>query len=316
MSEIRLGSDEALEAGLEFAFGRARSSVLGELERNVGAPLPRVSLIGASEGAPSRGEVGVPERVEGHSTYRVQGELARGGMGVLYRGEDVDLGREVALKVLRDELARRPDVVQRFVEEAQVAGQLQHPGVVPVHELGLLPDGRPYFAMKLVHGRTFAEALAETGATGRERWIDTFASICRTVAYAHSRGVVHRDLKPANVLLGKFGEVQVIDWGLAKVLGREEGKAHASEARTSQAGHVMGTPAYMAPEQARGDSGSVDERVDVFALGAVLCEILTGSPPYVGGKERTVVLAAHAELDDARKRLAGCAAAPELVNLC
>jgi tetratricopeptide (TPR) repeat protein len=316
MSEIRPGSDEALEAGLEFAFGRPRSSVLGELERSVGAPLARVSLLGASEGLPVRDEVGVPERVEGHSTYRVLGELARGGMGILYRGEDVDLGRDVALKVLREELARRPGVVQRFVEEAQVAGQLQHPGVVPVHELGLLPDGRPYFAMKLVQGRTFAEALAETGATGRVRWIDTFASVCRTVAYAHSRGVVHRDLKPANVLLGKFGEVQVIDWGLAKVLGRSAGTAHTGEARASQAGQVLGTPAYMPPEQARGDNQRVDERADVFALGAVLCEILTGAPPYEGESERTVVLAGHAELDDARKRLSSCDAAPELVELC
>lgn len=279
MSEIRPGSDEALEAGLEFAFGRPRSSVLGELERSVGAPLARVSLLGASEGLPVRDEVGVPERVEGHSTYRVLGELARGGMGILYRGEDVDLGRDVALKVLREELARRPGVVQRFVEEAQVAGQLQHPGVVPVHELGLLPDGRPYFAMKLVQGRTFAEALAETGATGRVRWIDTFASVCRTVAYAHSRGVVHRDLKPANVLLGKFGEVQVIDWGLAKVLGRSAGTAHTGEARASQAGQVLGTPAYMPPEQARGLLDIVDERSDLYSLGVVLYEMMTLRQP-------------------------------------
>src|SRR5262249_5238598 len=148
-----------------------------------------------------------------------------------------------------------------FVEEAQIGGQLQHPGVVPVHELGQLPDGRPYFTMKLVRGRTLV-ALLQARATPAEdlpRWLDVFVQVCQTVAYGHSKGVLHRDLKPANIMVGAFGEVQVMDWGLAKVL-RRDGQAEEpvgsvlrtvrsdSDAAQSQAGAVMGTPAYMAPE--------------------------------------------------------------------
>ena len=204
--------------------------------------------------------------------YRIDGEIARGGMGEVLKGRDPDLGRDVAIKVLRDDLSGRSEMVRRFVEEAQIGGQLQHPGIVPVHELGRFPDGRLFIAMKLVRGRTLAALLEDRmGPTDeRPRFLSIFEHVCETIAYAHSRGVVHRDLKPSNVMVGTFGEVQVMDWGLAKVLDQggvaDELRARrdrddtsairtvrtGSEDGESLAGSVLGTPAYMSPEQARG----------------------------------------------------------------
>jgi serine/threonine-protein kinase len=273
---------------------------------------------------------------QGRGNYQILGEIARGGMGVVLKGHDTDLGRDVAVKVLDQRLLGNPAVLQRFVEEAQIGGQLQHPGVVPVYELGLMADDRPYFSMKLVKGRTLAALLAQRKSPedDRRRFLSIFESVCQTVAYAHSKGVIHRDLKPANIMVGAFGEVQVVDWGLAKVL-QGGGVADEMMARQTQmtvietvrsgpgsdgsdsvVGSVMGTPAYMSPEQAMGEIERVDERADVFALGAILCEIISGKPPYVSGeKERTVVLAAGAKLEPARGRVEACAADPELKEI-
>ena len=229
-------------------------------------------------------------------------EIDHGGMGIVLRGRDPELRRDLAVKVLRDELRDDPDMVRRFVEEAQIAGQLQHPGVVPVHELGALDDGRPYFTMKLVKGRTLSQILKAGASSGTDpaRLLGIFEQVCQTVAYAHSHRVIHRDLKPSNVMIGGFGEVQVMDWGLAKVLargaadvaaaGRTDGdgtviataRSGSADSDLSRAGSVLGTPSYMAPEQARGEVDRVDERADVFALGSILSEILTGHPAYVG----------------------------------
>jgi serine/threonine-protein kinase len=153
--------------------------------------------------------------------YEIVRKLGQGGMGLVLHGRDPDLGRDLAVKVLREDHAADPDVVQRFIEEAQVGGQLQHPGVVPVHELGRSPDGRPYFTMKLVKGRTLADLLKERTTPAQElpRFLGIFQQVCQRLAYAHSKRVIHRDLKPGNVMVGAFGEVQVMDWGLAKVLG-------------------------------------------------------------------------------------------------
>ena len=321
----------------------APPSVLNTLAAKIGAT-PRVSLHGDLEDERGAGgadpvlDPSSPERQalpEGRGSYQVLGEIARGGMGVVLRGHDTDLGRDVAMKVLHEDLAGRADVVHRFVEEAQIGGQLQHPGIVPVYELGLMADERPYFTMKLVKGRTLATLLADREDVGadRRRLLDVFESMCQTVAYAHSRGVIHRDLKPANVMVGAFGEVQVVDWGLAKVLGRG-GTADERRARepdttvletvrsdgsgsgsASLVGSVLGTPDYMPPEQARGDVERLDERSDVFALGAVLCEILTGKPPYPGPREEVLGQAAQGELDDAYGRLDACGADAELVAL-
>ncbi|HUR26656.1 MAG TPA: protein kinase, partial [Planctomycetota bacterium] len=274
---------------------------------------------------------------QGRGHYQLLGEIARGGMGVILKGHDTDLGRDVAVKVLDAELAARPEVVQRFVEEAQIGGQLQHPGIVPVYELGLMADERPYFTMKLIKGHTLASLLQQrrTPADNRGRLLAIFESVCQTVAYAHSKGVLHRDLKPANVMVGAFGEVQVVDWGLAKVLRRggiaDEKRAKetvhtiiatvrsgpGSSGSDSMVGSVMGTPAYMAPEQAQGEVELLDERADVFSLGAILCEMLTGRPPYEDVPGESIVMqAAHAKLLPARERIEGCEADPALIRLC
>jgi len=282
----------------------------------------------------SQEKLSVPQ---GRGNYQLLGEIARGGMGVVLRAHDGDLGRDVAFKILDKRLCERMDVVQRFVEEAQIGGQLQHPGIVPVYDLGLMADERPYFTMKLVKGRTLANLLSEreTPTANMGTLVDAFESVCQTIAYAHSRGVIHRDLKPANIMVGAFGEVQVVDWGLAKVLQRG-GTADEKRAREAQSemtiletvrsdgsstgtesmvGSVLGTPAYMPPEQASGLVDRLDERSDVFALGAILCEILTGAPPYRGERDEVIGAAAQADLDDAFERLDASGADPALVKL-
>lgn len=201
----------------------------------------------------------LPER------YRLVGLLGRGGTGVVYAAEDLDLGRRVALKVLRPELSANRALSRRFRAEAALTARLQHPGIIPIFERGRLPDGRLYYTMPEVRGRTLADLLSYGGLSQPEL-IDVIRRVASAVAYAHRYGIVHRDLKSANVMVGQQGEVWVLDWGLA---GLE---------RAREAG-VMGTPAYMAPEQARGES--VDRRTDVYALGAMLYEMLAGRPPYV-----------------------------------
>jgi tetratricopeptide (TPR) repeat protein len=270
--------------------------------------------------------------------YEFLGELGRGGMGAVLRVHDRHLGRGLALKTLLECHRDNSALWQRFLAEARVAGQLQHPGVAPVYELGELPDGRPFFSMKLVEGRTLAELLKERASPAQDlpRFVKVFEQVAQAVAYAHSRRVLHRDLKPANIMVGNFGEVQVMDWGLAKVL--PEGPvsdslvalARAPEKRLNpvctprgdkpeqytQAGAVVGTPAYMAPEQARGVTDRLDEGCDVFGLGAILCEILTGKPPYVGDDMHDVLAQAlRSNLGGAVERLDGCGADAELIRL-
>src|SRR5262249_347108 len=221
--------------------------------------------------------------------YRLLERLGSGGMGEVYLSCDPGLDRVLALKVLRAEWQGDPDMERRFQAEARITGSLQHPAIVPVHNLGRLPDGRLYFTMKVVRGRTFADMLAEPGGNAAEQQgvhLGVFAQVCQAVAYAHSKGVIHRDLKPDNAMVGRFAQVQVLDWGLAEVLTRAgqaaEQPAGAGEVVGSRPGEVgqtcgaVGTLAYMAPEQANGEVDRLDERCDVFGLGAILCEVLTG----------------------------------------
>jgi tetratricopeptide (TPR) repeat protein/tRNA A-37 threonylcarbamoyl transferase component Bud32 len=249
-----------------------------------------------------------PERV-----CKVEAEIARGGMGVVYRARDPALGREVALKLLREDLAADDGAVRRFLEEARIGGRLQHPGVVPVYALGRTATGRPWFTMKLIEGRTFASMLQARASPSEDlrRHLAILESVCRTVAFAHDRGVVHLDLKPGNVMVGAFGEVQVVDWGLAALVRSSEPGTRPR----SRDGAVYGTPAYMPPEQARGELAAIDERADVFALGAILCEMLTGAPPYAGGREASRRAAADAEIAGAVERLRACDT-PDLAALC
>jgi tetratricopeptide (TPR) repeat protein/tRNA A-37 threonylcarbamoyl transferase component Bud32 len=274
--------------------------------------------------------------------------VGRGGMGEVYRGRDPALGRNLAVKVLRPELRNHPEAERRFQQEARINGLLQHPSIVPVHNLGRLSDGRLYFTMKLIRGRTLADILDQRNrirqnagkanrrsgecGDGLPELLGIFEKVVQALAYAHSRKVVHRDLKPANIMAGTFGEVQVMDWGLAKVLPRQEASeeppaestmgmvfatryADATAPGNNLTG-VVGTPAYMAPEQARGTGEKVDERADVFGLGGILCAILTGQAPYTGnGRDEVLPKAAAGDLGDAFSRLETSGADGELVQL-
>lgn len=218
--------------------------------------------------------------------YELEGVHARGGIGRVVVAHDRRLNRTVAIKEL---LERTPSAEARFVREALIAARLQHPGVVPIHEAGRWPSGEPYYAMKLVSGRTLKELIADRAELDeRLALLPKVLAVAETIAYAHSENVLHRDIKPANVVVGDFGETVVVDWGLAKDLSGDveepivaEGEdATGAAGDATRAGNVMGTPSYMAPEQARGDD--VDARADVFALGALLYEVLCGRPPYLG----------------------------------
>lgn len=244
--------------------------------------------------------------------YVVEGEIARGGMGVVLRAVDCDIRREVALKFLLD--PSNPNKTLRFIEEAQITGQLEHPNIVPVHELGIDGQKRVFFSMKMIKGRSLAQILDDlrSGAPNAAatyslgRLLNVLVATCHALAYAHSMSVVHRDLKPANIMVGDFGEVYVMDWGLAKILAPEarivtpaeqfaasmgqelpEGPSVASKVMTSRDseteltvdGTVLGTPVYMPPEQASGRVREVGPHSDVYAIGAILYEMLTLEPP-------------------------------------
>ncbi|MBI1827853.1 MAG: serine/threonine protein kinase [Planctomycetes bacterium] len=236
----------------------------------------------------------VHDDIPNNSRYCIRESIGQGGMGTVYLADDIALRRPVAMKVLRDGAADA-DAIDRMLREAHVVARLEHPGIVPVHDVGCLPDGRVYYIMKLVKGRRLDE-YADASASLRER-LRLFERICETVAFAHAHGVIHRDLKPQNVMVGQFGEVLVLDWGLAKVVCEAthgapldgtalplmcSAKECLTETVAPQTAHgtVLGTPAYMSPEQARGEVARVDERSDVFALGGILYFLLTGQAPF------------------------------------
>jgi eukaryotic-like serine/threonine-protein kinase len=248
--------------------------------------------------------------------YAITGEIARGGMGRVYAAIDHILEREVAIKTLLPGAD-----ATRFVTESKITARLPHPGIPPVYALGRLEDGTPYLAMKLIRGRTFAELLKGRASPSDDlsRFIAIFEQIAQAVGFAHEQGIIHRDLKPLNVMVGAFGEVQVMDWGLAKDLAVSREATPSAIADTddlshTSAGAIMGTPGYMAPEQARGEPA--DARADVFALGAILAAILTGKPAFVGTTVReTIEKAARGDLADVLSRVEDCGADAELVAL-
>ena len=214
--------------------------------------------------------------------YALRELIARGGMGVVYAAEDEKLHRRVALKVL-DTAGTNAELTQRLIREARILAQLEHPGIVPVHDVGTLPDGRVFYTMKFVEGLRLDEYIKQLDSLPQR--LRLFLRICDAVAFAHARGVLHRDLKPANVMVGSFGEVLVMDWGLAKILQEpaapEETVVVSPQKKISSkeetqatvvTGHgtVMGTPGYMSPEQERGETDKIDARSDIFSLGALL----------------------------------------------
>jgi serine/threonine protein kinase len=267
--------------------------------------------------------------------YRLVDEIDKGAMGVVSRAHDATLDRDVAYKILQEKHRGRPELERRFVDEARIGGRLQHPSIVPIYDMGRAEDGRPFFTMKVVEGSTLDQLLTERAspADGLARFLTVFEHICQAVGYAHSQGIIHRDLKPRNVMVGAFGEVQVMDWGFAKVLKRLLPKPAQGTATTNGAELTelpisstadsrgvtggVGTPPYMPPEQARGESQNADERSDAFGLGAILCVILSGQPPFVGNDvAQTQAKAEAGDVADAFARLDGCGADPELIALC
>ncbi len=241
--------------------------------------------------------------------YELWEELGRGGMGVVYRAYDRRLSRSIALKVIRDTVgsvskgapaAPRTRAWTRFLNEVRITARLDHPGIVPVHEVGVNPEGQVYFTMKLVKGRTLGDVLQShrqaQGDWTLHRVLALFQRVCEAVGFAHGQGVVHRDLKPSNIMVGDFGEVYVMDWGVARAGSAETEipRAHPDVARDelplpaalTREGELVGTPAYMSPEQARGDVAGMGPWSDVYSIGAILYELISGLPPYVEPNEK------------------------------
>ena len=241
----------------------------------------------------------------GSSKYLVLHKLGSGGMGTVYLAQDMDLGRKVAVKVMNAADSTEA-LASRMMREARIVALLEHPSIVPIHDVGKLEDGRVFYAMKLVQGKRLDQSASETASL--LDLLRIFQKVCEAVAFAHARGVIHRDLKPENIMVGPFGEVLVMDWGVAKLLSAvrrvEEINSEDSKEESyapddadlvatlplpgyspadTRGGTVIGTPAYMPPEQARGQTELLDERSDIYALGAILYFLVTGSPPRETG---------------------------------
>jgi WD40 repeat protein/serine/threonine protein kinase len=287
-----LGAAGVADAGLDQV---ADPDVRASLARALGAPEPETTVVYR------------PPRSSG-SRFVVLRPHARGGLGEVFVALDEELNREVALKAIREHNARDPVSRARFVQEAEITGRLEHPGIVPVYGYGEHADGRPYYAMRFIRGESLKQAIGRfhdakqprDGSHGLalRKLLGAFVAVCQAIHYAHSRGVLHRDLKPDNIMLGKFGETLVVDWGLAKPLeqvqteadeaGRSLGEAplrphSGSGSVETQAGEALGTPAYMSPEQAAGRQDLMGPASDVYGLGATLYCLLTGRAPFAAG---------------------------------
>jgi serine/threonine-protein kinase len=265
------------------------------------------------------GAASEPGATQGRSLpgYSLGGVIGRGGMGEVVSAHDERIGRDVAIKRMRG-TAPTADATTRFLREARIQARLEHPAIVPVHELGRDGNGQPFFTMKRLAGVTLAELLAATPPPPRQRLLRAFADVCSAVEFAHSHRVVHRDLKPANIMRGDFGEVYVLDWGVARVFGEADaGSVHAgveSLDGMTNAGAVLGTPGYMAPEQVLG-APDVGPAADIYALGSILFEILSGEALHPRGPGALASTLAGIDGRPA-KRQPDRAIAPELDEVC
>jgi len=288
----RWGAPSEVRGAYGSLFRTSSVATVEELPSDLSAPQPLLGRDSASGGD-------VPDVVA--DRYERRERLGSGGMGEVWRVFDRRLQRPVALKVIHRPLVEEA-LLTRFEEEARVTAQLQHPGIIPVHDVGRLDDGRLWFAMKEVRGRTLEVLLQEVHRAWRmglesgpsgftfRRMLEGFLRVCETMAYAHSQGVVHRDLKPSNIMVGPYGELLVVDWGLAKAVASEGLPLAAHDRFQTQVGAVTGTPAYMSPEQARGASGEAGPPADVYSLGATLYDLLCERPPRLARSPQQLVL--------------------------
>ncbi len=277
------GPDEAKEEGLPLASVRRSATTVPE-------PATR-----ASDGSSSRRATSLPA-----AKFAERGVIGKGGSGEVMRVFDKNILRNVAIKVLAPEFAEGGREVDRFIAEGRITGQLEHPNIVPVYEFGAQDNGRPYLCMKLVDGETLEDVLGRVGegrleADALADLLHIFVKVCEAVAFAHSRGVIHRDLKPRNIMISDFGQVYVLDWGIARLVDAPGGGPRVrlgsdgpSVSGTDPSGALIGTPCYMAPEQLQGRDDALDTRTDVFALGGTLYQILTGQPPLTPETMRAI----------------------------
>jgi tetratricopeptide (TPR) repeat protein len=297
LSLERHGGDAEQSLAALSALGSARQELEQIADADVQASLAHVSAAAAAEQATT---VGRP--TSARQRFRILRPHAKGGLGEVFVARDEELHREVALKEIQEKHAGDSDSRARFLLEAEITGGLEHPGIVPVYGLGAYPDGRPYYAMRFIRGDSLKDAIERfhrADVPGRDvgertlalrELLGRFIDVCNAIAYAHSRGILHRDLKPGNVMLGRYGETLVVDWGLAKAVGRPEGASGteegtlrptaASDSAPTQLGSALGTPAYMSPEQAAGRLDLLGPASDVYGLGATLYCLLTGRAPF------------------------------------
>jgi serine/threonine-protein kinase len=324
-SALSSGGDESVPTAVDVAPRLARPPAGADDHATLLDAKGRQSFLDLSE------QLGALDDPDFEARYEMGEVLGRGGMGEVRLCEDLRIGRTVAIKVIRPDSAKRPRLRARFLFEAKMQGQLEHPSIVPVYDLGVRPDGSEYFTMRRVRGRTLHDVLkalklGERGAAvtfTRRRLLAAFQSVCLAIEFAHARGVVHRDLKPANVMLGEFGEVIVLDWGLAKLVQQaapapdRPSIADERSLDSTGVGEVLGSPGYMSPEQAV-DSQSVGPASDIFALGAILFEILTLRHLVSGETNADVTRATIAGQYEARisKRFPDLDVPPELEAIC
>ncbi|MFN3201758.1 MAG: protein kinase domain-containing protein [Bradymonadia bacterium] len=280
---------------------RHRPTIKGTLPPSVAAGSGTEVLSDASSDRGWDADAVLPIELPRQTAYEIESDLARGNMGAIQIARDLTLQRRVALKIL-DPKGPVPGAAARFLEEARITAQLAHPSIVPVHEIRMGDDDRPFFTMQLIEGRTLKAILdgvrdgdpVLVSRFSRVRLLNLFIQVCMAVAYAHNRGVIHRDLKPENIMLGEFGEVFVMDWGLAKIITTDVaepmvGGRNKDESYRTRMGEITGTPAYMSPEQAMGLIDVLGPHSDIYSLGTVLYEILTGQPPHTGNSVQEIL---------------------------